>query len=248
MSKKKTLYEILGVRPDASDAEIQRAYKTLVEKLESGASGLDPAEVNFQLNLAKQAVWTLSDNMQRAAYDARLAKPVIERPDIEVLLERKPGKSGNFSPRLLKSAIGGLIALAVTLQIAYSSLNRSSSMEMAEKKVVVKEYEMTYGTTSPSEIAAIQAREESERAENEKLREKRVLEEEARKRERQIEESRRYASDISRDLQRSEERAERNAEYEKRRAEEIERAKQAQEQYKIEQQQRSWDAALGRRN
>ncbi|MDP2828096.1 MAG: DnaJ domain-containing protein [Sulfuricellaceae bacterium] len=245
---KKTLYEILGVSPSASDIEIQNAYKNLTQKLESGTSGLDSTEANFQLNLAKQAFWTLSDNMQRAAYDARLAKPVIETPDIEILLERKTRKSGNFSPRLLKSVIGGLIALGVTFQVVNSTLSRSGSQEMAEKKVALKEYELTYGTTSPSEIAAIQAREKEEQEQNEKMRETRKLEEEARKRDRQIEESRRYASDVSSDLQRSEERAERNAEYEKRRAEEIERAKLAQEQYKKDQQQRSWDAALGRKN
>ncbi|HKB81660.1 MAG TPA: hypothetical protein VKD04_00485 [Burkholderiales bacterium] len=72
---KKTLYQILGVEPNASVAEIEAAY-TLRHAELSGATMRDP---NKQV-LLQQAKETLSNASQRAAYDASLAIRVAGAP------------------------------------------------------------------------------------------------------------------------------------------------------------------------
>lgn len=248
---KKTLYEILGVAPGATDAAIQAAYQRLSQRLESGESGLDHAEASFQLSVLKQAYWTLSDNMRRAAYDATLAMtpatPQVELPELEV---RVTSKSRLVPTRLLVSAIGGLFALGLLMQIAFSAMNHNrelrdeNGVSLAEKKVALKDYEMTNGASTPDEIAAIQIHEEEERLKAEERRQEYTRQEAERKQERELEESRRYAARVSQDLQSAEERARREAEYAQMRAEEEERVKREQEQYRQEEQRRAWQRQL----
>jgi curved DNA-binding protein CbpA len=75
-ANKKTLYEILGVEPDATLVDIQVAHQEL-----SGAAegALNPAE---QLAL-KEAYRTLSDARRRAAYDKSLRERELE-PVVEI--------------------------------------------------------------------------------------------------------------------------------------------------------------------
>lgn len=241
---KKTLYEILGVLPGATDAEIREAYQRLLQRLESGESGLDHAEASFQFSLVKQAYWTLSDNMRRSAYDATLAAPQIAPPDFEV---RISNKSRLVPTRLLVSVIGGLFALGVLTQIAFSVMNHNranNAASLAEKKLALKEYEMTNGVSSPSEIAALGIREEEERQKAEERRQEYARKEAERRQEQELKDNRRYADHVSRDLQAAEERARREAEYEKTRSENEERARREEEQRRQEEQRRIWQRQL----
>lgn len=248
---KKTLYEILGVTPSATDADIKAAYQRLLQRLESGDSGLDYAEANFQLSLAKQAYWTLSDNMRRSAYDATLAMPLdmplIEPPDLKI---RISNKSRLVPPRLLVSVIGGLFALGILIQIAFSAMSHNPALKdengvsLTEKKVALKEYEMTHGASSPSEIAATQIREEEARLKAEERREAYAREAAERRQNRELEESRRYAARVSQDLQAAEEQVRREAEYARKRAEEEERISREKEEYRQEEQRRKWQRQL----
>lgn len=72
MGSKKTLYELLNVTPDASHAQIQAEYTSLVQKLEGPASGLSVQDAAAHLKLVNMAFQVLRDNMSRAAYDAKL--------------------------------------------------------------------------------------------------------------------------------------------------------------------------------
>lgn len=246
---KKTLYEILEVSPDATDADIRDAYQRLSQRLESGESGLDHAEASFQLTLLKQAFWTLSDNMQRLAYDASLAKPAIEPREVEVreVEVRVRNKSRLVPARILVSVIGGLFALGILTQIAYSVMSHNrgpGAASLAEKKVVLKEFEMVYGVSSPDEIAAVRIREEQERAKAETRRQEYASKEAARQQERELRQNRYYAEQVSRELRLAEEQAQREAEYEKRKAEERELARRQEEQYRQEEQRRRWQQQI----
>src|SRR4051812_2728352 len=64
---KKTLYQLLGVAPDASDADISAAYARYQATLEAG-----PYDRNAQI-IAKEAYAVLSHAGKRAQYDAALA-------------------------------------------------------------------------------------------------------------------------------------------------------------------------------
>ncbi len=72
MGNKKTLYEVLNVLSDASFERIQAEHQSIIQKLESGGSGLSLEDAAAQLKLANMAFQVLRDNMSRAAYDAKL--------------------------------------------------------------------------------------------------------------------------------------------------------------------------------
>lgn len=68
---KKTLYEMLGVDPQASPARIQAAYRLQLTELEA-RDDLTLAARQDQRQLLRMAFGTLSDPVSRHAYDTRL--------------------------------------------------------------------------------------------------------------------------------------------------------------------------------
>lgn len=78
---KKTLYQILGVDPQASAQEIEAAYNTRIDELKF-ATMQDPNK----LRVLQQSKAVLSDPVQRAAYDASISRqerPALATPDGE---------------------------------------------------------------------------------------------------------------------------------------------------------------------
>jgi len=72
-SKKKSLYEILAISPNASSAEIQAGYDTIFAKLQSLKERLGAEEFDFKAKVLNLALETLSNPSARHAYDAKLA-------------------------------------------------------------------------------------------------------------------------------------------------------------------------------
>lgn len=68
-----TLYDILGVDPEASGEQIRRAYRAAARKLHPDANPSPDAEARFK-ELAN-AYETLADPERRQAYDISLATP-----------------------------------------------------------------------------------------------------------------------------------------------------------------------------
>jgi len=74
---KKTLYQILGIEPGASEEEIAAAYTERLAKIEGmGAASYDPNA----LALLRQANEILSDPNRRSAYDASLSARNVRTP------------------------------------------------------------------------------------------------------------------------------------------------------------------------
>ena len=72
-NKKKTLYEILEVSPNATSEEIQSSHLSLSQKLQSRITGLNSEDIDFKLKEINVAFQTLSVQMSRDAYDAQLS-------------------------------------------------------------------------------------------------------------------------------------------------------------------------------
>lgn len=107
---KKTLYEILGVPPDASSEQINEAYEKASGILADNASH-DP---NHRIIL-REAFQTLSNPQRRPAYDASLATPVYDSP-----IKLTNSNAGGDLVRLqsstrLKWIIGILLLLGIVL-------------------------------------------------------------------------------------------------------------------------------------
>ena len=79
-SSDETLYEVLGVLPDVADAELRQAYKQQALKWHPDKNSDPEAEARFKrINTAWRV---LSDEYQRAAYDASLLRDDGEHEDI----------------------------------------------------------------------------------------------------------------------------------------------------------------------
>ena len=71
--KKKTLYEILAVAENASDAEIQVGYEIALAKLQLQKDRISSDDFDFKLKVIQMAFTTLSTPSSRDVYDAKLA-------------------------------------------------------------------------------------------------------------------------------------------------------------------------------
>lgn len=129
IKKKKTMYEILDVLPNASYAEIKEAHQRLSDKLQLNESGLSPEDLDFQLKLLKVAFHTLSTPMSRDAYDAQLAPPspaniavptsvVALKPHVEAMALRADAMSLRAEAMSLKADALSLRADALPIKAA----------------------------------------------------------------------------------------------------------------------------------
>jgi curved DNA-binding protein CbpA len=256
MKAKTTLYDLLGLTPSATEADIHAAHIRLVRHYQSGPHGLAPMDADNQIKVIKEAWWILSDPARRATYDASLAPtrpetvpPVqAQAPLAELMQPLKVEISDvKWTPgRIMLLTIGGLMIVGMVIQIffslfAFKSAGRVASGEVAaeaQQRVIAAERRQMYGDLSEQEIAeqeaaARQQREESVRNAEERRREY-ARKEEERQRERALQERSSYADRVSADLERAEEAARRKAEWDKRQKEEAERRVDMEEQRRVQ--------------
>lgn len=72
MKDNRTLYELLGVRPQATATEVRTGYRLELDALEAQRASLSAQDFNDKVQLLRVAFTTLNDPISRAGYDADL--------------------------------------------------------------------------------------------------------------------------------------------------------------------------------
>ena len=123
MSKKTSLYEILGVPETADATAIDHAWTTKLAALEQAATtGMDAAELGSRKQIIRLAASTLLDSSSRLVYDSELAR------------NAKPVHAGTHSgsqfstQRSAQSAGGGFNDLALIPQTASTAARESMNL------------------------------------------------------------------------------------------------------------------------
>jgi len=122
MAKKQTLYDILGLAPDAMPIDVALAYEKRLEELRAA-----PAQDVGALTLLRQAHEVLGDPKRRAAYDASLvtasekaaAKEQAAAPDLVLEPDEEE------APRRRIPPVGIAIGIVALLVIAFLALRTS---------------------------------------------------------------------------------------------------------------------------
>ncbi|HET9469720.1 MAG TPA: hypothetical protein VFO24_01370, partial [Usitatibacter sp.] len=119
MAKKQTLYDILGLAPDAMPIDVGLAYEKRLEELRAA-----PAQDAGALALVRQAHEVLGDPKRRAAYDASLvsasereaAKEQAAAPDLVLEPDEEEAPRRRIPP--VGIAVG-IVALLVAAFFAF---------------------------------------------------------------------------------------------------------------------------------
>jgi hypothetical protein len=130
-----TLYDVLGVRPDASPDDLRRAYRELARALHPDRRSLDlpvsqAEKARFQ---AVNEAWrVLRDPSSRAAYDRSLllltrppsARPEADEDDLDRPFRGRPVEPGDFTVAFVRSLpwlVIGLVLGAIFVFTAFAS-------------------------------------------------------------------------------------------------------------------------------
>jgi curved DNA-binding protein CbpA len=94
----KSLYTILGIRPDASIDQIETAYAELLHQLKDGSEASPGGDDRIRLIAAKEAYTVLSNSAARQQYNQKLFAPQTFDSQPEIIYEQS--NSWNI-PKLL---------------------------------------------------------------------------------------------------------------------------------------------------
>lgn len=118
MNRKKTLYEILAVPPDASADAIAAAFRARMAELDARPPA-DSADTEIARKVLRVALTTLSDPGSRAAYDAKLrlqAEGEPPSPAAALALVPLPEATPPHDPHALQAEVLSLRADALALR------------------------------------------------------------------------------------------------------------------------------------
>lgn len=118
MTRKKTLYEILAVPPDADADAIAAAFRARMAELDARPAG-ESADTEIARKVLRVALTTLSDPGSRAAYDAKLrlqAQGDQPAPAAALALVPLPEAAVPHDPHALQAEVLSLRADALALR------------------------------------------------------------------------------------------------------------------------------------
>src|SRR5690348_13097456 len=146
---KRTLYEVLGVGPEASAEEIAAAYRKRLAQLTA-----TPAQDQSAMALARDAHDILSDTYLRTNYDASLVRPAAPPP----AQEQEQAEEAQTTLRRRKMALGVIAVLLVC--IAWFVLHRPAP-RLAKAPAQMSQAQSAPAQTPPQAAATDAAANES---------------------------------------------------------------------------------------
>lgn len=124
----KTLYSILELAVDASQEQIEKAYRVALEDVQQGRF---PGDAQIRLVALREAYATLSDPLRRQMYDQKLRQPQSAEPVI--VIEEKPSV-WNLKTLLV---LGGIVLAGIALYTHQMREKERLRLEV-EKELVAK--------------------------------------------------------------------------------------------------------------
>ena len=126
---KKNYYQILQIKNDANDAEIEQAYQRAFDRLKQ--SGVEDPDTQALLT---DAYFTLSDATNRATYDQSLSEPaaptprlrnVAIPPSMDFPIDESHQEKSSVPPRRFVGIGIALAAMVVTIFVGYLLMGKS---------------------------------------------------------------------------------------------------------------------------
>lgn len=165
----KSLYTLLGVRPDASSDQIERAYAELLHQLKDGIDAHPGGDDRIRLIAAKEAYAVLSDPIARQRYNQKLFAPQTVGAVPEIIVE------SSSSWGIVKLLVVGAIVIAAIWTYNRNTLEKEKLLIEHEKQIIetqVKLEQEQRELQAANQLAQQQQREQYEaQAQERRLRE-----------------------------------------------------------------------------
>ena len=126
----KSLYTILGVRPDASSDQIERAYAELLHQLKDGAEANPGGDARVRLIAVKEAHTVLSNPVSRQLYNQKLFAPQTVGAVPEKVIE----PSNSWS--IVKLLVIGSIVIAAVWIYNHNAIEKEKLRIQHEKQII----------------------------------------------------------------------------------------------------------------
>ncbi len=126
----KSLYTILGIRPDASSAQIERAYAELLHQLQDGVEANPGGDARIRLVAAKEAYTVLSDPTARQRYNQKLFAPQTVGAASEIIIE----PSNSWS--IVKLLVIGFIVIAAIWIYNRNTIEKEKLLIQHEQQII----------------------------------------------------------------------------------------------------------------
>lgn len=126
----KSLYTILGVRPDASSDQIEHAYAELLHQLKDGVDAHPGGDARIRLIAVKEAYTVLTNPVARQMYNQKLFAPQTVRPAPEIVIE--PSSSWG----IVKLLVIGSIVIAAIWVYNSNAIEKEKLLIEHEKQII----------------------------------------------------------------------------------------------------------------
>lgn len=142
----KSLYTILGIRPEASADQIETAYAELLHQLKDGTADNPGGDDRIRLIAAKEAYEVLSDPSARQLYNQKLFAPTTLGRS--TFADAEPSQSWN----IVKLLVIGAIVIAAIWTYNRNAIEREKLRVEHEKAIVENQIKLEQERMAQQEV------------------------------------------------------------------------------------------------